>query len=731
MNLEWINDNTIYVTLHGSQAYGLANEFSDTDVKGICIPPQNVEYNLYHRFEQAENPKELEDCLTHLKNPKNPKLESSIFSLRKFFLLAAEVNPNIIELLWTDPKDHFVFKYPMDVIIENRNLFLSNKARYTFSGYAAAQAKKIERHRKWIVLGDVKPPSREEFGLPSIIPKGLEEVFGYIKSRVEQWNLNQYPLEEMQRSELKDTIWELITTITKREVSVANWPDVYADGIIFKMKEDFNLKDDVVAFINVERAYAKAKQVYDSWVSWKKERNPERRKLEEKCGYDCYSADTEFLTDSGWKHFDDITPQFKLATVNPTTQAVEYHKYLDKFDGTFNGQMYHFEGTHTDILVTPNHKMWVRPRERNTHTLHEWQFIESAHLPSGFNILRTIAPVSREYKKSHLPGLQYYLSTKNIKRHNLLRLVGWYVSEGCILVDGERKKGISISQLKGGRVHNHIAKCTSEDVKLTDVLHEYCYFRKEKNRHEMTWNIYDVQLAEWFSNACGRYSENKKLPRWVMSLSKREKEIILDSMMNGDGTKRPKDNSEIYYTSSKQLANDVQELSFLCGFETSMWGPYDGMYHVHINRTRTSEKEMTRRSIKKAPVTQHRIVCFTVPNHLLVTRRNGNIAIQGNSKHASHLVRLMRMGYEIITEGKVIVNRTGIDADELLSIKNGGWSFEKVMEFKDEMEVKLDSEYARQKQLIADGKPTPLPREVNKEELNKFYHDLYNTYWNK
>lgn len=383
MNFEWLNDNTIYVTLHGSQAYGLANEFSDVDVKGICVPPRGVEYNLYHRFEQVENPPVLEEKLGYLKNPKNPKFESSIYSLRKFFLLAAEVNPNIIELLWTDPKDHFIFKPPMDEVMANRHLFLSNKARYTFAGYACAQAKKIERHRKWIVMGEVKPPVREDFGLPAVTPKGVDEIFGYIKGKVEQWNLNQFPLDELQRSELKDTIWELITTMTEKEVSVANWPDRYAEGIIFKMQKEFNLKDEVVALINAERAYAKAKQTYDSWVAWKRERNPARRELEEKSGYD--------------------------------------------------------------------------------------------------------------------------------------------------------------------------------------------------------------------------------------------------------------------------------------------------------------------------------------------------------TKHASHLVRLMRMGYEILTTGQVIVKRP--DADELLAIKNGSWSYEKVMEYKEEVERKLEAEYLRQKQLVAEGKPTPLPREVNKEQLNRLYHQLYESYW--
>lgn len=384
MNLEWLDRHTIYVTLHGSQAYGLANEFSDVDVKGICVPPPEVEYNLFHRFEQVENPASLEAKLGHLKNPKNPKFESTVYSLRKFFLLAAEVNPNIIELLFTDPKDHFI-KHPLwGKVLAHRHFFVSNKARYTFAGYACAQAKKIERHRKWIVMGEVKPPVRAEFGLPPVPQKGLDEVFGFIKSKVEQWNLNQFPLDELERSELKDTIWDLLTNVTEREISVANWPDAYADAVIYKAGKEFNLSEEVVRYIHAERQYAKAKQVYDSWVSWKKERNPARRELEEKSGYD--------------------------------------------------------------------------------------------------------------------------------------------------------------------------------------------------------------------------------------------------------------------------------------------------------------------------------------------------------TKHASHLVRLMRMGYEIITEGKVIVRRP--DAEELLAVKNGAWSFEKVMEFKDEMEKKLEAEYLRQKKLIAEGKPIPIPREVNKEALNKLYHELYNEYWN-
>lgn len=716
MNLEeWLPKNLIYVTIHGSQAYGLNNELSDVDVKGICVPPRQVENDLFNRFDQAENHPLIEEKLGYLKNPNNPIFESTIFSLRKFFLLAANVNPNIIELLWTDENDHYIKSPLMEKLMEHRDLFLSSKAKFTFSGYAFAQAAKIERHRKWIVQGELEKPLRSNFGLPDEKSAGIDEVFGYIKSKVEQWNLNQFPLDEQERADLKETIWDLVYNISNKNVSWDNWPDAYTQGVIEKMRNEMSLKDEVIDLIQKERNYFKAYNNYKSWIKWKTERNPKRLALEIKSGYDCYSGDTEFLTDNGWKSFDHVTPELKLATVNPKTQRVEYHCYIEKFDGIFNGNLYHFNGTHTDILVTPNHKMWVRPRERNTHKFYDWQFVEASHLTSGFNVLRCITPLRREFRKWKLP-LHNYSILKNVKRANLLKLIGWFVSEGCVLRNEGRIKGISISQLRGGRVHNHIGKCRGVDSELKNALHEYKHFREEKSRWEMTWNIYNRDVGSWFEHNCGAYSQSKKLPRWIMFLSKREKVMVLDAMIAGDGTNRPKDNSEIYYTSSKELANDTQELAFLCGFETSIWGPYDGMFHVHINRTRPVDKEMTRRSIEKRLVNHHRIVCFTVPNHLLVTRRNGKIGIQGNSKHASHLVRLMRMGYEILTEGRIIVKRP--DRDEILAIKNGAWSYEQVIQFAKNMQVKLDEEY----------KKTKLPKSVNFSEVNALYHELVQEY---
>jgi len=278
------------LTLHGSQAYGLANELSDVDVKGVCVPPREVEADLFQRFEQAENDKAVEAEFSGWKNPKNPKFESVVYSLRKFFILAAGVNPNIIEVLWTEPDSWLIRSEWAYRLMDLRHKFLSTKSKYTFSGYAYSQLAKIERHRKWIVQGELEQPKREDFGLPPVMARGTEEIFSYIKARVEQWNLNQFPLEESARADLKETIWDLIHEVSQVEVSWDNWPDVYADAAIQKMAGELNLKDEVVHLINAERAYNKAKKNFESWLSWKKERNPARRLLEVKCGYDSKHA---------------------------------------------------------------------------------------------------------------------------------------------------------------------------------------------------------------------------------------------------------------------------------------------------------------------------------------------------------------------------------------------------------------------------------------------------------
>ncbi len=38
----WLVDNTAYLTVMGSQSYGVSGEVSDVDIYGVCIPPKDM-----------------------------------------------------------------------------------------------------------------------------------------------------------------------------------------------------------------------------------------------------------------------------------------------------------------------------------------------------------------------------------------------------------------------------------------------------------------------------------------------------------------------------------------------------------------------------------------------------------------------------------------------------------------------------------------------------------------
>ena len=91
-----------------------------------------------------------------------------------------------------------------------------------------------------------------------------------------------------------------------------------------------------------------------------------------------------------------------------------------------------------------------------------------------------------------------------------------------------------------------------------------------------------------------------------------------------------------------------------------------------------------------------------------------------DGKHACHLVRLMRMGYEILSTGKVIVERP--DAKELLSIRQGAWSYEKIIDFAAEMDAKMGELYEHPEKCAV--KHTP---DIN--YLNNLCVEIVQEYW--
>lgn len=81
-------------------------------------------------------------------------------------------------------------------------------------------------------------------------------------------------------------------------------------------------------------------------------------------------------------------------------------------------------------------------------------------------------------------------------------------------------------------------------------------------------------------------------------------------------------------------------------------------------------------------------------------------------KHATHLIRLLRMGHEILTTGKVNVLRK--DREELLDIRNGKWEYDKLVNYAEALEKELDNLY----------ETSVLPHSPNDKDINKLLIEI-------
>jgi predicted nucleotidyltransferase len=92
------------------------------------------------------------------------KQDVKFYSLDKFIRLASECNPSVVELLFM-PEECIITCTPvMQKLIEQRRLFVSMKAKHTFSGYAFAQIKKARGQNKWVNNRQPEAkPTKEDF----------------------------------------------------------------------------------------------------------------------------------------------------------------------------------------------------------------------------------------------------------------------------------------------------------------------------------------------------------------------------------------------------------------------------------------------------------------------------------------------------------------------------------------------------------------------------------------
>jgi predicted nucleotidyltransferase len=144
----WLPENLHYLTIMGSEAYGVSSGDSDKDLYGFCVPPKEM---IWPHLAGAipgfgRQPVSFEQYQQHgIKHTTDREVvyDFSIYSIVKYFNLCMENNPNMIDSLFT-PQSCVIWSTPMAVMVRNnRQLFLHKGAYPKFKGYAYSQLHKM------------------------------------------------------------------------------------------------------------------------------------------------------------------------------------------------------------------------------------------------------------------------------------------------------------------------------------------------------------------------------------------------------------------------------------------------------------------------------------------------------------------------------------------------------------------------------------------------------------
>src|SRR5574344_11959 len=154
------NAKLLYLTVRGSRAYGTNTESSDFDYAGIFVQP--IDEILTSNLVETVHIVKEED-----------KVDVVLYSIQKYMNLLSNGNPNIIELMYTDPVTDVVYLHDaFKELLSHKDEFLTKNIRNSFLGYANAELRKAKGLNKKINWEKDRVQRKDILDFINVIYKG-------------------------------------------------------------------------------------------------------------------------------------------------------------------------------------------------------------------------------------------------------------------------------------------------------------------------------------------------------------------------------------------------------------------------------------------------------------------------------------------------------------------------------------------------------------------------------
>ena len=258
----------------------------------------------------------------------------------------------------------------------------------------------------------------------------------------------------------------------------------------------------------------------------------------------CSLPTQQVLTDHGWLEIQhiDIT-KHKVCSLDINGNMC-YEYPTAKFEYDHNDKMYSIKNKQIEIVCTLNHKLYVKNRSAK-----QYELIKAE------DVMGKMVRFQKSMENVYPDILTIRIGDVDYDMDAWLQFVGMFISDGYC---DKTCKSIVITALKERKIE--LNNSIFEKLGINYSYHNDGKYYISGSKYQ---NIYDF-ICEY-----SLYALNKKLPDFVWNLSKRQSIVLLEALLQGDGSTmkyKGEDEFSRYGTISIQLANDISRLVVHCGW---------------------------------------------------------------------------------------------------------------------------------------------------------------------
>lgn len=335
--------------------------------------------------------------------------------------------------------------------------------------------------------------------------------------------------------------------------------------------------------------------------------------------YSCLPMDTQVLTTSGFKEFDELSVGDKIVNYKDgeLVEDIITHKHFYPM-----AEIVHYGDSKKTLRATADHRWLTTTRSEAEYTYKTFNDFNSE------TKILTTAP---------------YIGGCLAVTEDEASLLGWILSDGSFS-DGK----VSIAQ--------SIRKYTKEIVQLLGRLGLSCstYMSKRDNgNHVMIYTLKKSQIREIFERAeCDFVKDGFNWSEWVLKLNRSALEAFLHAFWLGDGDVL---NAKSFVISQNRgdVANAVLLAMYLIGDgRVKAEGGSDKNLTLRKHKTRHISNQ--RKSVKRTSIGD--VFCLTTKNSNFVIKQDDEIMLTGNCQYGAGAKTVARTTKTSLEVGKMIVD---------------------------------------------------------------------------